>query len=388
MTARKISEDSSETVVKDAVSQFTGATFAPQRCWGPVFLDGEGDGNLDNDGDGVVDSNNPQQFVGGFAVCTVHDDPTTPVDEALVEGRAVCDQEIKKLNPRYVFGFGATGRCGWQSSTVNDSRPLGERAESRFELKGLAPGKYIIQVAPTLVGGFSSPVRTSFRTAPIPSVFNSLIPTSPVIQTDDGRNLTLFPNPQFGEFYNGLMQGCDSEDGVGCGNELGSAADNPFAYTVIDLPAGGRVDNVNIVLNALATSDQLFADPGFNFCGLGDVDGNGGVEQNDIQAVAQAKAAFERDPNTLAGHPRADLNQDGRVSFLDLDVITDIVSLPDPFSQNASLPEQKRGLAPFAAICTAAKRDGCRFQAPVQTLQDDGTPSAEICVMAKTMGAR
>jgi hypothetical protein len=78
------------------------------------------------------------------------------------------------------------------------------------------------------------------------------------------------------------------------------------------------------------------------FCGLGDVDGNGGVDQNDIQAVAQAKAAFDRDPNALAGLPRADLNQDGRISFLDLDVITDIVSLPEPFSKDASLPEQKR----------------------------------------------
>jgi hypothetical protein len=388
VTARKISEESAETAVKDAVSQFSGATFAPQRCWGPVFLDGDGDGILDNDGDGVVDSNNPQQFIGGFAVCTVHDDPITSVDEALVEGRAACNQAIKKLNPRYIFGFGAAGRCGWQSSTVNDSRPLGELAESRFELTGLAPGKYIVQVAPTLVGGFSSPVRTSFRTAPIPGIFNSLIATSPIIQTDDGSNLTLFPNPQFGEFYNGLPQGCGSADAVGCGNELGNAADNPFAYTVIDLPAGGRVDNVNIVLNTVATKDQLFTDPGFNFCGLGDVDGNGAVDQNDIQAVAQAKAAFDQDPNALVDHPRADLNQDGRISVLDLDLIIDLVSLPDPFRQGASLAEQKRGLAPFEAVCTVAKRDGCRFQAPVYTLQEDGTPSVEICAKAKTLGCQ
>ena len=388
VTARKISEESAETVVKDAVSQLTGATFAPQRCWGPVFLDGEGDGNLDNDGNGVVDSNNPLQFLGAFGVCTVHDDPTTPGDEALVEGRVECNQEIKKLNPRYILGFGGAGRCGWLSSTVSDSRPLGAMAENRFELKGLAPGKYLVQVAPTLVGGFSSPVRTSFQTAPILGVFNAFIATSPTIQTDDGRNLSLFPNPQFGEFYNGVAQGCGSEDAVGCGNELGSAVDNPFAYTLIDLSAGGRVDNVNIVFNAVATTDQLFADPGFNFCGLGDVDNNGRVDQNDIQAVAQAKAAFDRDPNAFTGQSRADLNQDGRISFLDLDVITDIVSLPDPFSKDASLSEQKRGLAPFEALCTVAKRDGCQLQAPVKTLQEDGIPSAELCAKAKTIGCQ
>jgi hypothetical protein len=72
--------------VKSHPSFVKGATFAPQRCWEPVFLDGDGDGNLDNDGNGVVDSNNPQQFSGGFAVCTVHDDPTTPVVKYLLRG--------------------------------------------------------------------------------------------------------------------------------------------------------------------------------------------------------------------------------------------------------------------------------------------------------------
>ena len=142
------------------------------------------------------------------------------------------------------------------------------------------------------------------------------------------------------------------------------------------------------IFHTLATSDQLFTDPGFDFCRLGDVDVNGNVDRNDILAVAQAKTAFDRDPNTLADHPRADLNQDGRVSFLDLDLIIDIVSLPDPFRKDASLSEQKRGLAPFEALCTVAKRDGCRLQAPVQTLQEDGAPDTEVCVRAKAIGCQ
>jgi len=89
-----------------------------------------------------------------------------------------------------------------------------------------------------------------------------------------------------------------------------------------------------------------------------------------------------------AGHLRADLNQDGRISFRDLDVISDTISLLDSFSKDASLPEQKRGLAPFEALCTVAKRDSFQLQSPLKTLQEDGTPSVELCNKAKIIGCQ
>jgi hypothetical protein len=359
VTTRRIDDSSPDTALKEAVSQLSGSTFAPQRCWGPVFLD--------NNGNGIVDPGEPQVLSGCFGPCTVRDDPATP---DVNEGRVACTQQIKNLDARFLFN----GRCGWLNSTLSESRPTGVTAESHFELTGLAPGKYIVQAAPVLLGGFPSPVRTSFFTA------------TPTIHSDTNRDFTLFANPQTGEFYNGLPTGCDT-DTAGCGNETGNTADNPFAYTLIEVPASGRVNNVNIVLNTPTVRDTVFSDPGFDFCRLGDVDGNGSVDQGDIVAVGQAKAAFDQDPRSLAENRRADLNEDGGITFLDLDIIVDIVSLPDPFHGVIS-QEIKRGLAPFEAICAAAARDGCRIQAPVKTLQSDGTPSDEICLTAKEIGCQ
>jgi len=206
-------------------------------------------------------------------------------------------------------------------------------------------------------------------------------------------NVAFFPNPQAGEFYNGLQEGCGSNTAP-CGNESGDASDNPFAFTRIEVPAGGGVDNVNIFLNTSTAVADILENPGFNFCELGDVDGNGDVErlrdvdgdgipdQGDILAVVQAKEAFD------AGQPfnqRADLNEDGSVTFLDIDIITDIVTIPDPFFGN-TLAEIKRGLAPFQAICTAAAQGGCRIQAPPTAIRGDGTPTPDFCDAAESLG--
>jgi hypothetical protein len=90
-----------------------------------------------------------------------------------------------------------------------------------------------------------------------------------------------------------------------------------------------------------------------------------------------------------AGRPlnaRADLNEDGSITFLDIDIITDIVAIPRPFPPTSD-PEVKRGLAPFRAICTAAV-GRCQIQAPVETLRADGTPSPDLCTTARAIGCQ
>lgn len=233
----------------------------------------------------------------------------------------------------------------------------------------------IVQAVPVFIGGFSSPVRTNF--GPTPS-----------IQSDDNVNFAFFPNPQTGEFYNGLPNGCGNST-ASCGKESGDALDNPFAYVPIEVTAGGRVDHINMFLNTSTSGDDLFTNPGLDFCGLGDVDGNGTVNQSDILAVVQAKAAFDAGQSF---NRRADLNEDGSITFLDIDSITDIVTLPRPFRRitpeediNRALAEIKRGLAPFEAICTAAAQGSCRIQAPVEATPED---KEQICATAKTIGCQ
>jgi hypothetical protein len=358
-------------VLKEAVSQLTGQTFAPRRCFGSLFSDGDGDGNPDNDGDGNLDSNNPPlPFTGLFGACNTVGFFGSPEFDA---GFAECASQINNnFQGRGVVLF--IGQCGFFSSGLSLPRPSGDEAESRFELTGLSPGRYLVQAAPIVFeGGYSSPVRTSF---PDPS---------PNIQSDDNVDFALFPNPQTGEFYNGLPNGCGSSTAA-CGNELASASDNPFAYTAIEVSAGGRVENVNIFLNTTTAPADILADPGFDFCGLGDVDNNGSVDRSDILAVVQAQAAFDEDPQVVSAHPRADINADGSISFLDIDIITDIVALPRPFGAPTS--ESKRGLAPFEAICTSAARGGCRIHAPVETIQQNGIPEAAVCDTAEAIGCQ
>ncbi len=96
----------------------------------------------------------------------------------------------------------------------------------------------------------------------------------------------LFPNPQTGEFYNGPATGCGA-DITTCGEERAASTDNPFAYTQIDVTAGGRVDNVNILMN---TSEQEFlCDPGFQFCSIGDVNADNIVNDTKIYRGPQTK---------------------------------------------------------------------------------------------------
>src|SRR5262249_3378460 len=153
---------------------------------------------------------------------------------------------------------------------------------------------------------------------------------------------------------------------------------NPFAYTPIEVTAGGRVDNVNIVLNTPSSVADVLSDPGFDVCGLGDVNRDGTVDQADILVVVRAQAGLEKDQTV---NQRADLNRDGSVTFLDVDLITDIVTLPQPFDV-ISTSEVKRGLAPFSAICAAAKEGGCRIHAPIEAVQSNGVPEQSICDVA------
>ncbi len=113
-------------------------------------------------------------------------------------------------------------------------------------------------------------------------------------------------------------------------------------------------------------------------------------------SVVLAKMQFDRD-GTL--NERAEINKDGAISSLDVDTITDIVAIPRPFSAPTG-QEFIRGLAPFDAICVAARDGGCRIQAPVEAFQRDAEGNAlfdaqgnlmvsvEICATAGTLGCQ
>ena len=377
--ARQLSAENPGAILQTAVSQVTGATFAARRCLGALFLDANLDGAPDDvNNDGLPD---PPVVAGVFGPCATLDDPTTPNNEGAQE----CASALRNFDGS---GFLFSGQCGFRSSGLGVSRPVGDPAEGRFELTGLPPGQYLVQAAPIIVGSYASPIRSSFAALPafLPG-FNS----GPNIATDDNALSALFPNPQSGEFYNGLATGCVNAE-TACGAEAGSASDNPFAYTPITVTAGGRVENVNIVLNTSADSAAVAADPGFDVCGLGDVNQDAAVDQMDIFAVVQAKTDFEANASTL--NSKADLNKDGSITFLDIDLITDIVTTPR-FLSLPSLPAlgepfviRKRVLAPFEAICAAARDGGCQIQAPVESFQEDGTPEAEVCATAASIGCQ
>lgn len=350
--------DNPDSALSIAVSQLTGAQFAPRRC-------------RINLGDGII----------GLAGACQDESFPGPSDEC---------------NARFPGAVGDS-MCGL-SGGFGLSLPqlLPSAQENLYTLQGLPPGEYIVQVLQTTIGGFSSPVRSSFD-------------PSTRILTDDDRLLNLFPNPQTGEFYNGPQTGC-GDMGLACGDEVGNSSDNPFAFTPISVAAGQTVENVNIFLNTgdtLINEDgspgPLFSSPGFDYCGLGDVGGqngtgppDGSVDDNDILSVIRAKLQFETD-GTLT--ERADINQDGAITALDVDIITDIVTMPRPFDAPTG-PEFIRGLAPFDAICVAARDGGCRIQAPVEAFQTDAEGNAlfdaqgnlmvspEICATASTLGCQ
>ncbi len=71
------------------------------------------------------------------------------------------------------------------------------------------------------------------------------------------------------------------------------------------------------------------------------------------------------------------------MSFFDVDLITDIVTLPRPFTVNAAQQELKRGIASFDAICLAAARDGCTIGAPVNETDADRDMT---CAQRKNLG--
>ncbi len=357
VTARRVDESLPEAVLKEAVSQLTGSTFAPLRCNGAIFIDGDNDGEPDNNGDGFLDDNNLLDLEGLFGSCS------TPDQAGFLE----CESQLNN----HFLGGGRffLGQCGFTSLGFSDPRPTGQVQENRFELSGLSPGQYLVEAKPVFLGGFSSPVRTNF------------VGSTPSIRSDNNLDFAFFPNPQTGEFYNGLANGCGTNP-TSCGQESADSSDNPFAYTLISVTAGGSVADVNIFLNTSTTRADILSDPGFDFCGLGDVDGNGEVDQGDILAVVKAKQAY--DISAPFNH-RADLNEDGSTTFIDIDIITDIVTNPRPLGDSGEI---KRGLAPFHAICTAAAQGGCRIQAPVETIGDDGNPRKEVCTTAAALGCQ
>src|SRR5262249_46371529 len=133
--ARRIDANDPDSVLKEAVSQLTGDTFAPRRCVGTISV-------------------NNTLFAGLFGECTVLDDPKTAENE----GQTDCRQRLNNNT--------FSGECGFFSAVISAPRPLGEEAENHFVLKGLTPGKYLVQAVQVSLGGFSSPVRSNFGPNP------------------------------------------------------------------------------------------------------------------------------------------------------------------------------------------------------------------------------
>ena len=348
VVARRVDDPNvSDSALTVAVSQLTGATFAPRRCFASLDLDGDGQINIS----------------GLFGACE------TPA------------RISSECSNRFPNAVGST-QCGFFSFNFGSApRTIPSAAENFYELRGLPPGDYIVQAIQPVVGGFSSPVRSSFN--PLTA-----------IRSDDDNFLTFFPNPQTGEFYNGPAQGCNAADETACldanGNPSGesaSSADNPFAFTLIRVTANERITHVNIFLNTGDTNN--FVDPGFDYCGLGDVNGDGKVDDSDIFTVVAAKADFD---NKRTVNTKADLNGDQKITFADIDTITDIVTIPrflltTPASNPISSQEGIRGLAPFQAVCASA-RGKCQVQAPVEDMRfdeasDSFQPLPELCELAK-----
>ncbi|MGE0820576.1 MAG: matrixin family metalloprotease [Candidatus Binatia bacterium] len=368
--ARRIDPNDSTSVLKEAVSQITGNTFAPSRCEGAVFDDENGNGQADE---------NEVTFTGIFGACSRSDDP-------FGAGLSECQS---LLNDRFLeVGYRFVGSCGFSRIGVGPARPIGvDPAENSFSLTNLSPGRYIVQVGQVFQGGFSSPVRSAV--SGILGLAGGDL--SPIIQTDDNSTFAIFPNPQTGEFYNGPATGCGN-DTTACGSETGTVSDNPFVFTPIEVTAGGHVDNVNIFLN---TSDiDFFLGPGFDFCTIGDVNNDNAVSDRDIREVLKQQ---DRSARGKSFNARADVNKDGVVTLFDVDLITDIVTIPRPFidlnqafdpSVFPSTQELKRGLAPFEAICREAVRGGCTIQAPAASILANGRVSDDVCNLAGTIGCR
>jgi hypothetical protein len=354
VTARQIDSNDSFASLRESVSQLTGNTFAPRRCNGVLFRDD----NSNNQPDDIV------TFTGLFGACTETVDP-------FGAGQTECQTLLNDKFPGTGYRF--LGFCGYFSLGFGDPQPIGVPEENFFSLTNLSPGKYLVQASPVFQGGFSSPVRST-------SGFVELAGRlSPLIVSDDNSQFALFSNPQTGEFYNGPATGCGA-DVTTCGEERAASTDNPFVSTLIDVTAGGRVENVNILMN---TSEQeFFFDPGFQFCFVGDVNNDNVVSQKDVLEVLKQKEKFDKGSNF---NQRADLNHDGQVTFFDVDIITDVVTLPRPFELNIPQQELKRGLAPFDAICLSAVRDGCTIGAPVNETDADRVMT---CARAKELGCR
>ena len=360
VVARKLDVNNPDASLREAESQITGNTFAPQRCEGTVFLDSNQNGKADS---------GETSFTGLFGACTRSDDPVNA-------GQQECQTLLndKFLGPGYRF----VGICGFFRLGFGQPHAIGQDPqENHFELTDLSPGKYLVQAVPLFQGGFSSPTRST--TGFITGLTGQL---RPVVLTDDNVLPALFPNPQTGEFYNGPATGCGT-DVTTCGDEKGDPTDNPFAYTQIEVTAGNRTDNVNIIMN---TSERnFFGDPGFAFCRIGDVNNDNIVNRNDILEVLKQKASSDKGRNF---NQRADINHDGQVTFFDVDLITDIVTLPRPLEVTASQQELKRGIATFDAICRSAARDGCSIEAPADDIQENGKASDATCALAKTLGCK
>lgn len=238
-----------EDPLNDAVSQLSGAFFAPRRC---------------SNGQSIGD---------------------------LCDTDAQCQESF---DPNSVCGFvssfgGAFGRL----------TPGPAELEGFYILTGLTPGaRYIIGISQAARGSFSSPVLAN------PSPSSPLVPIPRLLSF-------VFPNPPTGEFFNGE-------------NESGDPlTDNPFAATPMLVQAGTAVENVDIIFNSGNTSADLAVDPGFDFCGLADVNGDSRVNLADITTVV---AALGAKAGEQAFSSKADINDDGVVSFFDLDVITDMVA--------------------------------------------------------------
>ena len=358
VTARQIDSDDSFASLREAVSQLTGNTFAPRRCNGLIFRDDNSNGQRED---------TEVTFTGLFGPCTETADP-------LGAGQAECQTQLNDQFP--TTGYRFIGFCGFFSLGFGQPQPVGEPEENFFSLKNLSPGKYLVQALPVFQGGFSSPVRSTIGLLGLAGQL------SPVIVSDDNIRFAFFSNPQTGEFYNGPATGCGTDITV-CGEEKANPTDSPFVYTLIDVKAGGQVDNVNILMN---TSEVNFlGDPGFEFCRVGDVNNDNAVSRQDVLEVLKQKEKSDKGGNF---NQRADLNRDGQVTFFDVDIITDVVTLPRPFELNISQQELKRGLAPFDAVCRAAARDGCAIEAPANDIQTDGRASAATCARAQELGCR